>query len=70
MQPGTIVSIDQYISGLPGRITHTRGETKTQYNGGTLFVDHCSGYTHHKNQLSLRTGETLKGKHNFECFAK
>jgi hypothetical protein len=72
MQPRTKVSIDQYISGLPGRLTHTRGkeDKKTQYNGGTLFVDHYSGYIHHKNQVSLRIGETLKGKHNFECFSK
>jgi hypothetical protein len=27
---------------------------KTQYNGGNLFVDHCRGYGHHKNQVSLR----------------
>jgi hypothetical protein len=62
MQPGTKKYIDQYISGLPGRLTHTRGreDKKTQYNGGTLFVDHCSGYIHHKNQVSLRIGETLK----------
>jgi hypothetical protein len=72
MQPGTKVSIDQYISGLPGRLTHTRGkeDNKTQYNCGTLFVDHCSGYIHDKNQDSLRIGETMKGKHNFKCFAK
>jgi hypothetical protein len=40
MQPGTKVSIDQYISGLPGRLTHTTGkeDKKTQYNGGTIFV--------------------------------
>jgi hypothetical protein len=51
MQPGTKVSIDQYISGLPGRLTHTRvkEDKKTQYNGETLFVDHCSGYIHHKS---------------------
>jgi hypothetical protein len=39
-------------------------EKKTQYNGATLFLDYCSGYIHHKNQVSLRIGETLKGKHN------
>jgi hypothetical protein len=35
MQPRTKVSIDQYISGLPGRLTNTRwkDEKKTQYNG-------------------------------------
>jgi hypothetical protein len=72
MQPGAKVSIDQYISGLPGRLNHTRWkeDKKTQYNGGTIFVDHCSGYIHYKNQVSLRIGETLKGKHNSECFAK
>jgi hypothetical protein len=29
-----------------------------------------SGWQSYKNQVSLRIGETLKGKHNFECFAK
>jgi hypothetical protein len=72
MQLGTKFSIDQYISGLPGQLTHTRGkeDKKTQYNGGTIFVYHCSGYIRHKNQIYLRIGETLKCKHSFECFAK
>jgi hypothetical protein len=72
MQPATKVSIDQYIAGLPGRLTHTRRkeDNKNQYNGVTLFVDHCSAYTHQKKLLSLRIGETLKGKHKFEFFAK
>jgi hypothetical protein len=72
MQPGTKVSIEKYISGLPCRVTHTRGkeDNNNQYNGGFIFVDHCSGYIHHNNQVSLRIGETLKGKHNFECFSK
>jgi hypothetical protein len=72
IQPGTKVSIDQYISGVPGCLTHTRGkeDKKTQYNGGTLFVDNCRGYIHHKNKVSLRIGETLKGKHSFDCFFK
>jgi hypothetical protein len=63
VQPGTKVYIDQYISSLPGHLTHTRGkaDSKIQYNGGNLFVDHCSGYIHHKNQVSKRIGETLKG---------
>jgi hypothetical protein len=42
LQPGTKVSIDQYISGLPGRLTHKRGKEDkiTQYNDRTLFLDH------------------------------
>jgi hypothetical protein len=27
-------------------------------------------HIHHKNQVSLKIGETLKGKHSFECFTK
>jgi hypothetical protein len=52
LQPGSKVSIDQYILGLPSRLTHTRGkeDNTTQYNGDTLFVDHCSGYNHHKTK--------------------
>ena len=72
LQPGEMVSIDQYISSIPGRLPNTRGkETKKEkYVGGTLFVDHASGYIHLRNQQSLRVGDTLKSKHSFEHFAK
>jgi hypothetical protein len=66
LRPGRKVSIDQYISGLLVFFIHTRGkeDKKMQYNDGTLFVEHCYGYINHKNQVSLRIGETLKGKHS------
>jgi hypothetical protein len=55
IQPGTKVSIDQYISGLSGRLMHRKGkeDKKTQYNGGNIFEDYCSGYNHHKKTKSL-----------------
>jgi hypothetical protein len=63
--------MDQYISGLHGRLPHTKGkEAKSKkFTGGTIFVDHASGLIHHRHQVSLRSGETLKGKHAFEHFS-
>jgi hypothetical protein len=42
--PGNKVSIDQYISALPGRLPHTKGKEskKDCYHGGTIFMDHAS----------------------------
>lgn len=72
IQPGEMVSIDQYISSIPGRLPNTRGKEskKEKFIGGTLFVDHASGYIHLRNQQSLRVGDTLKSKHSFEHFSK
>ena len=70
MAPGDRISIDQYQSAAPGRLPHTYGKEKLsdKYNGGTLFVDHYSGYVFIKNQISMGTGETLTAKHEFERF--
>jgi hypothetical protein len=66
--PCEYVSIDQYVSALPGRLRNTKGKEKKviQYNGDTLFVDHGTAYIHHRRQVSLHVGETLKTKHNFQ----
>jgi hypothetical protein len=71
LQPGDCISIDQYISALPGRLPHTKGkESKSdQYNGGTLFVDHASGFIFLRNQVALTAGETLRSKKAFEQFS-
>jgi hypothetical protein len=44
LEPGQMVSIDQYISAVPGRLPHTKGKEakKDKYNGGTIFGDHAS----------------------------
>eukprot|EP00980_Cylindrotheca_fusiformis_P004423 scaffold945_cov82-Cylindrotheca_fusiformis.AAC.8 len=70
--PGSKVSIDSYISSVPGRLPHTRGKenAKDQYNGGTIFCDHVSSAIFVVNQISLRAGETLQAKWKFENWCK
>jgi hypothetical protein len=72
LEPGQTVSIDQYMSATHGRLAHTKGkEAKSKkYTGGTLFIDHATQYIHCRHQVSLRVGETLKAKNDFERFAK
>jgi hypothetical protein len=71
MIPGECFSVDQFTSTTPGRLPHTRGKERQdiQYNGGTLYIDHATGFTFIRNQISLRAGETLLGKHALERFA-
>ena len=71
MQPGDMVSIDQYVSMLPGHLPHTKGKEPKhqQYNGGTLFVDHATKHIYLQHQVSLQVGDTLRSKHAFEQFA-
>ncbi len=71
LKPGDCVSIDQFISRTPGRLAQSRGrETKLRYTGGTIMVDHASGYIFLQSQVSLRSGETIQSKHAFERMAK
>jgi len=46
LKPGDMVSIDQYVLALPGRLPNTKGkEPKSKkYNGGALFVDHATSH--------------------------
>jgi hypothetical protein len=43
---GDNISMDQYLSALPGRLPHTKGKesSSNQYTGGTIFVDHASSF--------------------------
>ena len=71
MRPGQEISGDQYICRTPGRLAHTKGKENValRYHGGTIFVDHYSGFIHIGNQVSLRAGETLQTKRAFDRFA-
>ena len=71
LKPGDRVSIDQYISAVPGRLPHTKGkESKNdKFVGGTLFVDHATGFVFVAHQVSLRAGETVQAKRKFEAAA-
>ena len=72
LNPGDCISMDQYQARVPGRLPSTYGKEppNKQYSGGTIFVDHSSGYVHINHQVSLRMGDTLQGKHDFERFAE
>ena len=71
IKPGDKISMDQYSTSTPGRLLHNRdGSRSLKYVGGTLFVDHASGYIHIHNQVSMRAGNTLVGKRNFEAIAR
>ena len=71
MCPGQEMSGDQCICRTPGRLRHTKGKENEalKYHGGTIFMDHYSGFIFIGNQASLRAGETLKTKRAFDRFA-
>ena len=71
LEPGDQVSIDQYVSTIRGRLLHTKGKEKAdeKLNGGTMFVDHATGFVFLQNQVSLNSGETITAKQAFERFA-
>ena len=68
LRPGSMVSSDQFVSSLPGRLPNTYGKEKEseKYVGGTIFIDEASEYFWVHNQVSLNAAETLIGKHEFE----
>ena len=62
------ISIDQYVCLHCGRLTTVYGKTPSAqtYGGGTIFVDHASGYIHVEHQVSLSAADTICSKRNFE----
>ena len=68
LRVGGMVSSDQYVSSIPGRLPNTYGKEKDheKYVGGTIFVEEASGYMFIQNQVSLGAAETIRAKHSFE----
>ena len=71
VDPGDCVSVDQFVVAHKGRRLNSRGRERDadKYSGGTIFVDHSSGFIYIHNQINLKSGETLVGKHLFENMA-
>jgi hypothetical protein len=67
-QSGDCVSVDQYVTSVPGRLSNTIGKESSalKYHGGTIFVDQASSFSFLINQTSLRAGETLQAEIAFE----
>ena len=70
-RPGSMVSTNQFVSSVKGRLLHTQGKEKSTdaLSGGTVYVDDSSSFIFVQNQVSLRASETVRGKHEFERLA-
>ena len=72
LDPGGKVSVDQYMSAVPGRREHTKSKEKmgSRYQGGTIFVDHATQliYVHHQESLGSRA--TIQGKRKYEKWCR
>ncbi|KAL7569263.1 hypothetical protein ACA910_016815 [Epithemia clementina (nom. ined.)] len=70
--PGQRVSVDHFVCATKGRLLASFGKTnpKDMYDGGCIFVDHASGYTHITMQAHLNTHETLQSKESFELLCR
>ena len=68
LSPGAVVSTDQFVSSVKGRLPHTFGKEhpNEQFQGGTVFVDEASDFVFVQNQVSLNATETLQAKGRFE----
>jgi hypothetical protein len=58
-----MVSTDQYVSKVLGRLPHTRGKEseKERFVGGTIFIDEASSFVFAQHQVSLNAPETIRG---------
>jgi hypothetical protein len=68
LQPGQMVSSDQFVSSSKGRLTTSKGKEpdSQKYTGGTIFYNHASGFIFVVSQVSLGAAETIHTKHAFE----
>ena len=64
LRPGDRISCDHYISPIPGRAVADSGHSSTRHGfvGGTIYVDHASGYIFHRPQKTLTAADTIRGK--------
>ncbi|GAX10397.1 hypothetical protein FisN_3Lu622 [Fistulifera solaris] len=72
LQPGQVVSSDQFTSTERGRRLETRGKEQEneKYGYGTIFVDTATSYMFVRNQITTTAAETLRAKHAFEQEAR
>jgi hypothetical protein len=63
--------MDHYESLVRGRLSHTQGREPwcDRYVGGTIFVDHASGYVRMYHQSTLTAKATICSKRCFEAEA-
>ena len=61
----------RYIDGTQGDGHRCHGDERhvKKVSGGTIFVDHASGFIHVANQVTLRASDTIIWKRRFEQMA-
>ena len=66
--PRELIFVNHYQSTLKGRLPNTFGKesTSNKYCGGIIFVDSTTGLTRIYHLVSLRAGDTLRHKNQFE----
>ena len=66
--PGNCIAVVQFVITMPGRLSNIAGRESdsNRYTGGTICVDLGSGLIHVRMQVSLRDGETMVAKKEFE----
>ena len=64
--------MDHYVSSVPGRLYNSRGcnDPDEMYHGGSIFVDHASGFIGLRHQVSLSAADSIKDKLSFDVEAK
>ena len=72
LTPGKCVSIDHYESKVLGRLKNSKGKeaSSLQNVGGTIFVDHASGFVYVSHQSAINALQTIKAKQLFEREAR
>ena len=63
LRPGDCVSLDQIVCPQKGRTVNSK---KGSITGGTVFIDHASGFVKFEPQSSGNVQATLVGKHALE----
>jgi len=68
LHPSEKVSVDHFICSTRGRLftSFSKEDSKLQFSGGCIFVDHSSGFVFVKEQVHLNSHETIESKQAFE----
>ena len=66
--PGELIFVDYYQSTVKGRLSNTFGKkiASKNYCGGIIYVDSSTGFTRVYHLVSLRAGDTIRHKNQFE----
>jgi transposase InsO family protein len=64
LDPSDCISCNHYLSPVPGVVVASLGYTSACHGvvGGTIYVDHASGFIFHRPQRTINANDTIRGK--------